>query len=195
MKKYNFRFVHDPENQNIGLTTDEINVFQKELNLKFPEAYILYLQTAGKNSNVFPVEGNPEKLKRIQEELTAELEQLELPENKNVFCLRKDNYYCNYFQRTFESYLFFNLYEDAKNPKLYLLDEICINEGWNAFQKQVTEKDDFVSFINHKTGEKYGISMGQYIKNIPIYIISLPITIAVLTILAFQVIKEKIVNK
>ncbi|WP_100076162.1 SMI1/KNR4 family protein [Chryseobacterium camelliae] len=114
MKKYNFRFVYDPENQNIGLTTDEINVFQKELHLKFPEAYILYLQTAGKNSNVFPVEDNPEKLKRIQEELRAELEQLKLPENKNVFCLRKDNYYCNYFQRNFESYLFLTCMKTQK---------------------------------------------------------------------------------
>jgi len=195
MKKYNFRFVHDPENQNIGLTTDEINVFQKELNLKFPEAYILYLQTAGKNSNVFPVEGNPEKLKRIQEELRAELEQMELHKNKKVFCLRKDNYYCEHFQRNFESYLFFILYENAENSKLYLLDEICINEGWNAFQKQVTEKDDFVSFINNKTREKYGISIRQHFKNIPLYIISVPITIAIVTVMAFQVIKEKIVNK
>lgn len=58
MEKYNFRFVDDPENQNVGLTVEEINFLQKELHLKFPEMYVCYLQNAGENSNVFQVETN-----------------------------------------------------------------------------------------------------------------------------------------
>ncbi|WP_288244927.1 hypothetical protein [uncultured Chryseobacterium sp.] len=44
MGKRTIRFVNDPKNQNLGLTNEEIENLQKELNLKFPKLYIFYLQ-------------------------------------------------------------------------------------------------------------------------------------------------------
>lgn len=135
MKKYNFRWVDDPENQNEGLTSDEINGLQKEIKLEFPEAYRVYLQYAGRNSNVFPVETHIEKLKQIQKELELELELLKWADHKKVLCIRKDQVYIEHFRRTFESYVFFDLSEKTENPKLYLFEEVCINEAGWLFKK------------------------------------------------------------
>ncbi|WBV59260.1 hypothetical protein PFY12_09330 [Chryseobacterium camelliae] len=86
MEKYNFRFVDDPENQNEGLTVEEIDFLQQELNLKFPKAYIFYLQNAGKNSNVFAVETGIDNLKEYQKLLRQELDKKELLKNDEIFC-------------------------------------------------------------------------------------------------------------
>jgi hypothetical protein len=197
MKKYNFRWVDDPENQNEGLTAGEINALQKEMQLEFPEAYIVYLQHAGKNSNVFPVETGSEKLKTIQKELEIELEQLKWANPKKVLCIRKDQVYVEHFRRMFESYLFFDLSENTETPKLYLFEEICINEGWSAFQKRVKEYKGgkFTDIINDRTNDKYGRTLMQHVLNFPMYIILGLITIIVTVIFGFQLIIEKIKNQ
>lgn len=196
MKKYNFRWVDDPENQNEGLTADEIKGLQKEMQLEFPEAYIVYLQHAGKNSNVFPVETGPEKLKTIQKELEIELEQLKWANPKRVLCIRKDEVYVEHFQRMFESYLFFDLSENTGNPKLYLFEEIGINEGWMAFQKRVKEYKvgKFTDIVNNRTNDQYGRTLMQHVLNFPMYIILGLITIIMTVIFGFHLIIEKIKN-
>ena len=52
MMSNNLRFVDDPENQNEGLTAEEIENLQEKSNLRFPKAYIYFLQNAGKKSNI-----------------------------------------------------------------------------------------------------------------------------------------------
>lgn len=197
MKKYNFRWVDDPENQNEGLTSDEINGLQKEIKLEFPEAYRVYLQYAERNSNVFPVETHIEKLKQIQKELELELELLKWADHKKVLCIRKDQVYIEHFRRTFESYVFFDLSEKTENPKLYLFEEVCINEGWMAFQKRVKdyEAGRFTDIINDKTNDKYGRTLVQHILNIPLYLVVIITTMIITAVFGFQMIKQKIKNQ
>jgi hypothetical protein len=197
MKKYNFRFVNDPKNQNVGLTVEEINFLQKESNLKFPEVYVSYLQNAGKNSNVFHVETDSEKLRKIQNELRSELDKLNILQNENILCIKKYEVYEEYFNSNFETYYFFNISENKWNPTLYIFEEVCINEGWLAFKKQIreTKENDFIAFINYETERKYGLTLRQHIKNIPLYIISIPLSLILLIILGFQILKEKFLNK
>lgn len=197
MKRYNFRWVDDPENQNEGLTPDEIDGLQKEIHQEFPEAYIVYLQHAGRNSNIFPVETGPEKLKMIQKELEIELEQLNWENHKTVLCIRKDQVYIEYFRRTFNSYLFFDRSEPTDNPKLYLLEEVCISEGWSAFQKRVKEYKSgrFTDIINDKTNDKYGRTLMQHVLNIPLYLVVILTTIIMTAVSGFQMIKQKIKNQ
>jgi len=197
MKKYNFRFIDDPKNQNVGLTIEEINLLQKETNLRFPKIYISYLQNAGKSSNVFQVETNANKLRKIQNELRLELDKLNLLPSENILCIKKYEGYDEYFKSNFETYSFFNLSENKWNPTLYIFEEVCINDLWNAFEKRITKakENNFIKFINEETDKKYGITIKQHLKNIPLYIISIPITIILLIILAFQILKDKILNK
>lgn len=157
MEKYNFRFVDDPENQNVGLTGEEINFLQKELHLKFPEMYVFYLQNAGENSNVFQVETNTEELRKIQNELRSELDKLSLLKNEEILCIKKDVEFIEYFNSNFETYYFFNLSENKEIPELYYFEEVCINEGWLAFKKQISrfEEKNLIGAINTKTDRKY----------------------------------------
>ena len=192
-----FRFVDDPKNQNVGLTIEEISIPQKILSLKFPEAYVSYLQNAGKNSNVFPVEVNSDKLNEIQNELRSELDKLNSLQNENILCINKNKRYDEYFKSNFETYYFFNLSEGKWNPTLYIFEEICVNVSWNSFKKRVVKAkaNDFITFINEKTDEKYGITIKQHFKNVPLYLISIPIAIILLIVLVFQILKDKILNK
>jgi hypothetical protein len=197
MGKYNIRFVDDLKNQNIGLTIEEINFLQNYSNVKFPQIYISYLQNAGQNSNIFQVETNAYELIKIQNELRVELDKLNLLQNKNILCIKKYEVYEEYFSINFETYYFFNLSENKWNPILYIFGDDCINELWNAFEKRITEvkEKDFITFINKKTDEKYGITIKQHFKNIPRYIISIPVFIILTIVLMVEILKEKMLNK
>lgn len=191
MGNNNFRFVDDPENRNEGLTVEEIDSLQEESNLRFPKIYISFLQKAGKKSNVFQVETSAEILRKIQNELRSELDKLNLLQNENILCIKK---YEVYFNSNFETYYFFNLSENKWNPTLYIFEEVCINEGWLAFKKQIrqTKENNFITFINCETERKYGLTLKQHLKNIPLYIISISLSLILLIILGFQILKEKI---
>lgn len=197
MGNNNFRFVDDPENKNEGLTVEEIDSLQEESNLRFPKIYISFLQKAGKKSNVFQVETNAEILRKIQNELRSELDKLNLLQNENILCIKKYEVYEEYFNSNFETYYFFNLSENKWNPTLYIFEEVCINEGWLAFKKQIreTKENNFIAFINCETERKYGLAPKQHLKNFPLYIISIPLSLILLIILRFQILKEKIKNK
>ncbi|WP_375191136.1 hypothetical protein [Chryseobacterium sp.] len=197
MEKYNFRFVDDSKNQNTGLTAEEINFLQKELNLKFPKEYIYYLQNAGRNSNVFQVETNADELRKNQHKLRLELDKLNVLQKEDVLFIKKEVEYVKYFDSNFETYYFFNLSENREVPNLYIFEEVCINEHWNTFEKKITKskEDNFVAFINKKTDDKYGITIKQNIKNIPLYIISIPISIILVIILGIEILKDKITSK
>lgn len=192
MKKYNFRFVDDSENPNKGLKDTEIDFLQEKLNLKFPQMYIFYLQNAGQNSNVFQIETDTNQLIKIQKELRLELDKLNLLANENILCIKKCEKYNEYFRSNFEIYYFFTLSENKRNPTLYIFEEVCINEMWNAFEKRVTKEKDFITFINEKTERKYGLSIKQHFKNIPLYIILVPISIILIIVSLFQILKKKI---
>lgn len=197
MRNNNFRFVNNPENQNEGLTDEEIDNLQEESNLRFPKAYISFLQKAGKKSNVFQVETNAKKLRKIQDELRLELDKLNLLQNQNILCIKKHEAFEEYFNSNFETYYFFNLSENKWNPTLYIFEEVCINEGWNAFEKKITKVkgSNFIVFINEEADKKYGIPIKQHFKNIPMYIISIPIFILLIILLGIEALKEKILNK
>lgn len=197
MRNNNFRFVNNPENQNEGLTNEEIDNLQEESNLRFPKAYISFLQKAGKKSNVFQVETNTKELRKIQDELRLELDKLNLLPNQNILCIKKHEAFEEYFNSNFETYYFFNLSENKWNPTLYIFEEICINEGWNAFEKRITKVkgNNFIVFINEEADKKYGILIKQHFKNIPMYIISIPIFILLIILLGIEALKEKILNK
>ena len=139
MEKYNFRFVDGPKNQNTGLTAEEINFLQKELNLKFPKEYIYYLQNAGRNSNVFQVETNADELRKNQHKLRLELDKLNVLQKEDVLFIKKEVEYVKYFDSNFETYYFFNLSENREVPNLYIFEEVCINEHWNNFEKKITK--------------------------------------------------------
>lgn len=197
MRNNNFRFVNNPENQNEGLTDEEIDNLQEESNLRFPKAYISFLQKAGKKSNVFQVETNAKELRKIQDELRLELDKLNLLQNQNILCIKKHEAFEEYFNSNFETYYFFNLSENKWNPTLYIFEEVCINEGWNAFEKRITKVkgNNFIVFINEEADKKYGITIKQHFKNIPMYIISIPIFILLIILLGIEALKEKILNK
>lgn len=187
MEKFNFRFVDDPKNKNVGLTLEEINTLKEKIGLRFPKAYIDYLLKAGKNSNVFNVETNSSELQRIQKGLRAELDALNLLQNEEILCIKKN----------FETYYFFNLSENKGTPTLYILSEICINENWNAFQKRITtgQGENFVNFINGLAEKIYGKTVKQYLKNIPLYIIAIPIAIVFSVLAGLMILTEKIWRK
>lgn len=197
MRNNNFRFVNNPENQNEGLMDEEIDNLQEESNLRFPKAYISFLQKAGKKSNVFQVETNAKELRKIQDELRLELDKLNLLQNQNILCVKKHEAFEEYFNSNFETYYFFNLSENKWNPTLYIFEEVCINEGWNAFEKRITKVkgNNFIVFINEEADKKYGITIKQHFKNIPMYIISIPIFILLIILLGIEAFKEKILNK
>lgn len=197
MGKDNFRFVDDPKNQNVGLTVEEINILQEESGLIFPKVYISFLLNAGKNSNIFQVETNANQLKTIQNELRSELNKLNLLQNENILCIKKYEAYEEYFSLNFQTYYFFNLSENKWNPTLYIFGQVCINELWNAFEKRITEVKEkkFITFINKTTDEKYGITIKQHVKNIPLYIISIPVFIILTIVLGLQILRYKILDK
>lgn len=187
MEKFNFRFVDDPKNQNVGLTLEEINTLKEKIGLRFPKAYIDYLLKAGKNSNLFNVETNSSELQKIQKELRLELDLLNVFQNEEIFCIK----------RNFETYYFFNLSENKGRPTLYILSEICINENWNAFQKRITkgEGENFITFINRQAERIYGIPITKHLKNIPLYIIAVPIAIVFVVVAGGMILIEKIWSK
>lgn len=189
----NLRFVDDPENQNEGLTAEEIENLQEKSNLRFPKAYIYFLQNAGKKSNIFPVETEVNQLKKIQDELRSELDKLNLLQSQNILCIKKDEAYEEYFSLNFETYYFFNLSEDKWNPTLYIFGDVCINVAWNAFEKKITEvkENNFTAFINRETEKKYGLTIKQHLKNIPLYIISIPISIILITVFGISGLNDK----
>lgn len=197
MKKYNFRFVDDPKNQNVGLTVEEINLLQEESGLRFPKVYTSFLYNAGKNSNIFQVETNADQLRTIQNELRTELKKLNLLQDENILCIKKHEGYEEYFSLNFKTYYFFNLSENKWNPTLYIFGEVCINEHWNAFQKRITEVKEkkIITFINKRTSEKYGITIKQHFKNILLYIISVPIFFVLGIALIFEILRCKILDK
>lgn len=173
MRKSNFRFVNDPKNQNVALKVEEIDFLQNNSNLRFPQVYISFLQSAGANSNVFQVETNADILRENQNELRSELDKLGLLKNEEILCIRKDVEFIEYFNSNFITYYFFNLSENKWNTTLYIFEEVCINEGWLASKKQIreTKENNFVAFINWETERKYGLKLKQPLKNIPLYII------------------------
>lgn len=193
MRNNNFRFVHDPENQNEGLAAEEIENLQEESNLRFPKAYISFLQKAGKKSNVFQVETNADQLRKIQDELRLELDKLNVLQDQNILCIKKHEAYDEYFRSNFETYYFFNLSENKWNPTLYIFGEVCINEEWNAFEKKITKtkENSFIDFINRETERKYGLTIKQHLKNIPLYIISIPISIILITVFGISGLNDK----
>ncbi|MFC3160035.1 hypothetical protein SAMN05443633_11622 [Chryseobacterium arachidis] len=197
MRNNNFRFVNNPENQNEGLTDEEIDNLQEESNLRFPKAYISFLHKTGKKSNVFQVETNAKELRKIHDELRVELDKLNLLQNQNILCIKKYETFEEYFNSNFETYYFFNLSENKWNPTLYIFGDECINELWNAFEKRITKVkgNNFIAFINEETDKKYGITIKQHFKNIPMYIISIPIFILLIILLGVEALREKILNK
>ncbi|CAI8855038.1 hypothetical protein [Chryseobacterium sp. IT-36CA2] len=194
MKKYNFRFVDQPEDPNIGLTIEEIAFLQKELNLQFPETYIYYLKNAGKKSNVFPVENDVIKLKKYQSQLKEALKKRDLLSSESLFCFLYNINYEPLVCRDFEIFYFFNL-SDPKSPDLYVFGDFITNYDWQGYAKELTNKENFVDFINDKTKKKFGPKLLEKIGNIILGILLAPFIIIVLLIVAFQVLIEKIKNQ
>ncbi|KFF22531.1 SMI1/KNR4 family protein [Chryseobacterium sp. JM1] len=183
MEKFNFRLVNDPKNQNVGLTMEEIDMLKCKVGVRFPQAYIDYLLKAGKNSNVFNVETNSIEFQRFQKELRAELDALHLLQNEEILCIRKE----------LGMYYFFNLSENNRNPTLYLFDEVGVEVYWGTFQKTIikAEGENFITFINRRAESIYGITIKQYLKNIPLYIMAIPISIIFLAITGTVIVIEK----
>ncbi|WP_079243665.1 hypothetical protein [Chryseobacterium indologenes] len=191
MKKNNFRFVDQPEDPNIGLTNEEIAFLQKELNLQFPENYIYYLQHAGKKSNVFPVENNIVKLKKYQSQLKEVLKQRDLLSTESLFCFQYNIEYEPLVGQDFETFYFFNL-SDSKSPNLYIFGDFITNFDWLGYDKELTNKENFVDFINYKTKEKFRIKEVIGVIDILVWILLIPVFIIILIIIIFQNVKEKI---
>lgn len=194
MKKYNFRFVDQPEDPNVGLTNEEITFLQKELNLRFPENYIYYLQNAGKRSNVFPVEYDIVKLKKYQRQLKEALKKNDLLSTESLFCFQYNIEYEALVCRDFEIFYFFNL-SDPKSPDLYVFGDFITNYDWQGYAKKLTNKENFVDFINDRTKNKFGPKLLEKIGNIFLGILLAPFIIIVLIIVAVQVLIEKIKNQ
>ncbi|MGI9581355.1 SMI1/KNR4 family protein [Chryseobacterium sp. RRHN12] len=194
MKKYNFRFVDQPEDPNIGLTNEEIAFLQKELNLQFPENYIYYLQKAGKRSNVFPVEYNITKLEKYQKQLKKALKERNLLSTECLFCFQHHIEYEPLVGQDFETFYFFDL-SDPKSPDLYVFGDFITNFDWRGYEKELINKENFVDFINYKTKEKFRIKEKIGIKDILVWIILIPVFIIILIIIIFQNVKEKIKNQ
>lgn len=194
MKKNNFRFVDQPEDPNVGLTFEEIAFLQKELNLQFPESYIYYLQNAGKRSNVFTVEYDIAKLKKYQRQLKEALKKRDLLSTESLFCFQYNIDYEPLVCQDFEIFYFFNL-SDPKSPDLYIFGDFITNYEWQGYAKKLTNKENFVNFINEKTKKKFGPKLLEKIGNIFLGILLAPFIIIVLLIVAFQVLIEKIKNQ
>ncbi|MGK6343358.1 SMI1/KNR4 family protein [Chryseobacterium sp. DT-3] len=183
MEKFNFRFVNDSKNQNVGLTIEEIDMLKDNVGVRFPKAYIDYLLKAGKNSNVFNVETNSNEFQRIQKGLRAELDALNLLQNEEILCIKKE----------LGTYYFFNLSENNQKPTLYIFDEDGVEVYWGAFQKTIikAEGGNFITFINRQAERIYGTTVKQYLKNIPLYIIAIPISIIFLMIAGTVIVIKK----
>jgi hypothetical protein len=194
VKKYNFRFVDQPEDPNVGLENQEIDFLQKELNLQFPENYIYYLQHAGRKSNVFPMENDIVKLKKYQSQLKEALKQRDLLNTERLFCFQYNMEYEPLVGQDFETFYFFNL-SDPKSPDLYIFGDFITNFDWLGYDKELTNKENFVDFINHKTKDKFGPKRLKRIGNTLLGILLAPFIIIVLTIVAVQVLIEKIKNQ
>ncbi|MDR6371546.1 hypothetical protein J2795_002667 [Chryseobacterium bernardetii] len=193
MKKYNFRFVDQPEDPNIGLTNEEVAFLQKELNLQFPENYIYYIQYAGKRSNVFPVEYDIVKLKQYQIQLKEALQRRNILDDEDLFCFQYNIDYQPLVGQDFETFYFFNL-SDPKSPDLYIFGDFITNYDWQGYNKELTNKENFVDFINYKTEEKFGAKQFIIVRNILLGVLFSPIVIILLIIVAFQMLREKIKN-
>jgi len=194
VKKYNFRFVDQPEDANVGLTNEEIAFLQKELNLQFPENYIYYLRSAGKKSNVFPVENDIVKLKKYQKQLKDALKERNLLSTESLFCFQYNIDYEPLVCQDFEIFYFFNL-SDPKSPDLYIFGDFITNYEWQGYAKKLTNKENFVDFINHKTKDKFGTKRLEKIRNTLLGILLAPFIIIVLIIVGFQMLREKIKNQ
>ncbi len=194
MKKNNFRFVDQPEDPNVGLENEEIAFLQKELNLQFPENYIYYLQHAGKKSNAFPVENDIVKLKKYQSQLKDALKQRDLLSTESLFCFQYNIEYEPLVGQDFETFYFFNL-SDPKSPDLYIFGDFITNFDWLGYDKELTNKENFVDFINHKTKDKFGPKRLKRIGNTLLGILLALFIIIVLIIVAGQVLIEKIKNQ
>ncbi|WP_343660607.1 hypothetical protein [Chryseobacterium sp.] len=193
MNKYNFRFVDHPEDPNMGLANEEIAFLQKELNLQFPENYIYYLQHAGKRSNIFPVECDIVKLKKYQKQLKDALKERDILSAESLFCFQYNIEYEPLVGQDFETFYFFNL-SDPKSPDLYIFGDFITNFDWLGYDKELTNKENFVDFINYKTEEKFRIKEKIKIWDILVWIILIPVFIIILIIIVFQNVKEKIKN-
>lgn len=193
MNKYNFRFVDHPEDPNMGLANEEIAFLQKELNLQFPENYIYYLQHAGKRSNIFPVECDIVKLKKYQKQLKDALKERDILSAESLFCFQYNIEYEPLVGQDFETFYFFNL-SDPKSPDLYIFGDFITNFDWLGYDKELTNKENFVDFINYKTEEKFRIKEKIGIWDILVWIILIPVFIIILIIIVFQNVKEKIKN-
>jgi hypothetical protein len=94
----------------------------------------------------------------------------------------------------FETFYFFNL-SDPKSPDLYIFGDFITNFDWLGYDKELTNKENFVDFINHKTKDKFGPKRLKRIGNTLLGILLAPFIIIVLTIVAVQVLIEKIKNQ
>lgn len=194
MRKDHFIWVDTPEDPNIGLSDEEIDVLQKELNLKFPEDYIRYLRRAGRKSNVFPVEYDIVKLKEYQIQLTKALEiRNMLKDDDQLFCFQYEKYKDEQIFVEFENFYFFNL--STQRPfDVYIFGDEVTNFEWCGYSKKLKNKGGIVGFINELTGEKFE----KYKKDrltflqllyLPFFIVLIGIFILV------EMIREKILNK
>jgi hypothetical protein len=194
VKKNNFRFVDHPEDPNVGLANEEIALLQKGLNLQFPETYIYYLQNVGKKSNVFPVENDIEKLKKYQKQLKEALKERNLLNTESLFCFQYNIEYEPLVGQDFEIFYFFNL-SDPKSPDLYIFGDFITNFDWLGYDKELTNKENFVDFINYKTKEKFGPNQLKKIGKILLGVLLAPFIIIALIIVTFQILLEKIKNQ
>lgn len=176
MRNNNFRFVNDSENQNEGLTDEEIDFLQQELNLKLPETYTFYLQNAGKNSNVFSVENDIKKLKAFRKKLRQELDKKDLLKEEELFCFKYESYYEELMGFDFESFYFFNLSENEEGLKIYLLSDNITNLDWLGYNRGLYT-EGFIQFINKRTEMKYKTNQSKTIIEIIFIIILAPILI------------------
>jgi hypothetical protein len=176
MKNYNFRFIDDPENLNEGLTIEEIDFLQQELNLKLPETYTFYLQNAGKNSNVFSVENDIKKLKNFQKNLRQELDKKDLLKEEELFCFKYQRHYEELMGFDFESFYFFKLSENEEGLKIYLFYDKITNLDWLGYNRELYT-EGFIQFINRRTEMKYKTSQSKTIIEIIFIIILAPILI------------------
>lgn len=194
MRKDDFIWVDKPEDPNIGLTDEEIDDLQKNLNLKFPEGYIRYLRKTGRKSNVFQVEYDIVKLKEYQTQLRKSFEMRDmLHDDDQLFCLQYEKYYHSLINTDLECFYFFNL-SNGKPLDLYVFEDEVTNVNWSGYWKQLKNEGDFVSYINKMTEEKFEKSKKERLTFLQI--IFLPFFIILIGIfILFEMIKEKILNK
>lgn len=148
------RFVKSKKDPNCGWSLQEIEALQEKTKIHFPEKYFLFLQKAGKHSNLF-IEHfeNVDALMALQKQFKKRLaanEEATILQNE-IWCVGSNK------QNDDTFYYFFQFNQDA-NPLVfaYSFDTILIDNGHNHQRIGLSKRGNFVEFINAATEYKFG---------------------------------------